>query len=155
VICKFFYRIIFLIQQYVQVTCMKLVYISSSFVSFRSFIRSCSVHFSYRSCEAFIRFSFVSFAFFVRLHLLLIVNLYDPGSVVLAGNKPDIYQFHTGYLYIKCKRTKNANETNEKRMNASHERYEKCTLHERMNERNETNELYGKRIQLHIKYKIS
>ena len=72
----------------------------SSFVSFRSFIRSCSVHFSYRSCEAFIRFSFVSFAFFVRLHLLLIVNLYDPGSVVLAGNKPDIYQFHTGYLYI-------------------------------------------------------
>ena len=38
--------------------------------------------------------------------------------------------------------------TNEKRINASHERYEKRTIHESnaqyTNERNETNELYGK-----------
>ena len=65
-----------------------------SFHFIRSFVYhafvSCIMRFSYRSCEAFIRFSFVSFAFFVRLHLVLIVNLYDPGSVVLAGNKPDI-----------------------------------------------------------------
>ena len=39
----------------------------SSFVSFRSFeyraFVSCIVRFSYRSCEAFVRFSFASFAF--------------------------------------------------------------------------------------------
>jgi hypothetical protein len=52
-----------------------------SFV-YRAFV-SCIVRFSYRSCEAFVRFSFVSFAFFVRLCLVHIVNLYDPGSVVL------------------------------------------------------------------------
>ena len=45
------------------------------------FVRSCIVRFSYRSCEAFARFSFVSFAFFVRLRLVRIASLYDPGSV--------------------------------------------------------------------------
>ena len=50
-----------------------------SFV-YRAFV-SCIVRFSYRSCEAFVHFSFVSFAFFVRLRLVRIVNLYDPGSV--------------------------------------------------------------------------
>jgi hypothetical protein len=39
------------------------------------------VRFSYRSCEALVCFSFVSFAFFVRLRLVPIVNSYDPGSV--------------------------------------------------------------------------
>jgi hypothetical protein len=65
----------------------------SSFVSVRSFVRvscvrfvyrafiSCIVRFSYRSCEAFVRFSFVSFAFFARLRLVRIVSLYDPVSV--------------------------------------------------------------------------
>ena len=48
----------------------------------RSFV-SCIVHFSYRSCETFVRFSLVSFAFFLRLRLVRIVNLYDPGSVVI------------------------------------------------------------------------
>ena len=33
------------------------------------------------SCEAFVRCSFVSFAFFVRLRFVRIVKLYDPGSV--------------------------------------------------------------------------
>jgi hypothetical protein len=65
-------------------------------VSFRSFVRvsfvffmyrasvSCIVRFSYRSCQAFVRFSFVLFAFFVRLRLVRIVNLYDPGSVLVV-----------------------------------------------------------------------
>ena len=67
-------------------------------VSFRSFVRvscvcfmyraftSCIVRFSYRSCQAFVRFSFVLFAFFVRLRLVRIVNLYDPGSVLVVNN---------------------------------------------------------------------
>jgi hypothetical protein len=42
-------------------------------------------------------------------------------------------------LITKRKRTKNANETNEKRMNASHERHEKRTIHE-------TNARYTKRM---------
>jgi hypothetical protein len=49
------------------------------------------VCFSYRSCEVFVRFSFVSFAFFVRLRLVRIVNLYDAGSVnvrkIRKGNR--------------------------------------------------------------------
>ena len=49
-----------------------------SFV-YRAFV-SCIVRFPYRSCEAFARFSFVSFAFSVRLHFVRIVHLYDPGS---------------------------------------------------------------------------
>jgi hypothetical protein len=65
----------------------------SSFVSFRSFVRvscvrfvyrafvSCIVRFSNRLCEAFVRFLFVSFAVFVRLRLVRIVSIYDPGSV--------------------------------------------------------------------------
>ena len=48
--------------------------------TYRVFV-SFIVHFSYRSCEAFVRFSFVLFAFSVRLHFVRIVNLYDPGSV--------------------------------------------------------------------------
>ena len=48
--------------------------------SFRVFV-SCIVRFSYRSCETSVRFSCVSFAFFVRLCLVRIVNWYDPGSV--------------------------------------------------------------------------
>jgi hypothetical protein len=59
-----------------RVSCVRIVY--------RAFV-SCIVRFLYRSCEAFVRFSFVSFAFFVRLCLVRIVNLYDPGSV-LKGN---------------------------------------------------------------------
>ena len=51
----------------------------------RSFVHgvfnSCILCFSYRSCEVFVRFSFVSFPFFVRLRLVRIVNLYDAGSV--------------------------------------------------------------------------
>ena len=50
---------------------------------YRAFV-SCivrSFRISCRSCEAFVRFSFVSFAFFVRLRLVRIVNLYDPGFV--------------------------------------------------------------------------
>ena len=49
--------------------------------SFRAFAL-CIVRFSYRSCEAFVCFSLASFALFVRLHFVRIVNLYDPGSVV-------------------------------------------------------------------------
>jgi hypothetical protein len=49
-----------------------------SCLRFVSFI----LRFSYRSCEAFVHFSFVSFAFSVRLRLVRIVNLYDPGCVV-------------------------------------------------------------------------
>ena len=56
-----------------------------SFHFVRSFVyrafASCIVRFSYRSCEALVCFSFVSFAFFVRLRLVPIVNSYDPGSV--------------------------------------------------------------------------
>ena len=67
-------------------------------VSFRSFVRvscvcfmyrafdSCIVRFSYRSFQAFVRFSFVLFAFFARLRLVRIVNLYDPGSVLVVYN---------------------------------------------------------------------
>jgi hypothetical protein len=46
---------------------------------------------SYRSCEAFVCFSFVLFAFFVRLRLVRIVNLYDPGSVLLIVLRDYIY----------------------------------------------------------------
>ena len=42
-------------------------------------------------------------------------------------------------IRTKRKRTKNANETSEKRTNASHERYEKCTIHE-TNERTHIHE---------------
>ena len=57
-----------------RVSCVRFVY--------RAFFVSCIVRFSYRSCEAFVRFSFVSFAFFVRLRLVRIVSLYDPGSKI-------------------------------------------------------------------------
>ena len=50
-----------------------------SFV-YRAFA-SCIVRFSYRSCEAFVRSSFISFAFSVRLRFVRNVNLYEPGSV--------------------------------------------------------------------------
>ena len=52
------------------------------------FVRSCIVRsfrvscvFLYRLCEVFVRFSFISFAFLVRLRLVRIVNLYDPWYV--------------------------------------------------------------------------
>ena len=59
-------------RSFVRVSCVRFVY--------RAFV-SCIVCFSYRSCEAFVCFSFVSFAFVVRLRLVRIVSLYDPGSV--------------------------------------------------------------------------
>ena len=46
----------------------------------RAFV-SCIVRFTYHSCETFVRFSFVSFVFSVRLRLVRIVNLYDPRFV--------------------------------------------------------------------------
>ena len=67
-------------------------------------------------------------------------------------------------IRTKRKRTKIANETNGKRTNASHKRFEKRTIHEtnarytkrthdtRTNERNETNELYGKRKRTNARY---
>ena len=87
---------------FVRVSCVHFVYRSFSLCIVRSFVCvfrivrsyhfvrsfmyrafvSCIVGFSYRSCEAFVCFSFVSFAFFVRLRLVRIVNLYDPRSVV-------------------------------------------------------------------------
>ena len=57
---------------FVRVACVGFVY--------RAFV-SCIVRFSNRLCEAFVRFPFVSFAVFVRLRLVRIVNIYDPGSV--------------------------------------------------------------------------
>jgi hypothetical protein len=56
---------------FLRVSCVGFVY--------RAFV-SCIVRFSYHSCEAFVRFSFVSFAFSVCLRFVRIVNLYDPGS---------------------------------------------------------------------------
>ena len=79
---------------FVRVSCVRFVYCSfvcafriiRSFHFVRSFVRvlcvrfvyrefaSCIVRFSYHSCEAFVRFSFVLFAFFVRLRLVRIVR---------------------------------------------------------------------------------
>ena len=55
-----------------RVSCVRFVY--------RVFVL-CIVRFSHRLCEAFVRFSFASFAFSVRLPFVCIVNLYDPGYV--------------------------------------------------------------------------
>jgi hypothetical protein len=44
-----------------------------------------------------------------------------------TGTDPGPYKFA---IRTKRKRTENANEANEKRTNASHERYEKRTIHE-------------------------
>ena len=60
-----------------RVSCVRFVY--------RAFV-SCIVRFSYRSCETFVRFSFVSSAFFACLRLVRIVSLYDPGSVVVYSD---------------------------------------------------------------------
>jgi hypothetical protein len=57
---------------FVRVSCVQFMY--------RAFV-SCIVRFLYRSCEAFVCISFVSFALVVRLRLVRIVSLYDPGSV--------------------------------------------------------------------------
>ena len=65
------------VRSFVRVSCVRFLY--------RPFA-SCIVRFLHRSCEAFVRFSFVSFAFFVRLGLVRIVNLYDPGSVPHRNN---------------------------------------------------------------------
>ena len=74
-----------------------------SFVSFACNVRWFFVFrsFAFRSCNWFIRlvyrsfrFSFVSFvlfAFFVRLRLVCIVNLYDPGSVLLIVLRENIF----------------------------------------------------------------
>ena len=76
-----------------RVSFVRLRFLFSLFASFRSFVRvSCVrfvyrafvsyiVCFSYRSCEAFVCFSFVSFALVVPLRLGRIVSLCDPGSV--------------------------------------------------------------------------
>ena len=56
------------------VSCVRFVY-SAFFVSFVSSVRS-----------FFVRLSFVLFAFFVRLRLVRIVSLYDPGSVLVVYN---------------------------------------------------------------------
>ena len=61
--------------------------------------------------------SFVSFAFFVRLRLVRIVNLYDPRSVVQTCALP-IWVKERMYIVLNII----ANETNEKQTNASHER---------------------------------
>ena len=59
-----------------RVSCVHFVY--RAFVSY-------ILRFSCRSCEAFVRFPFVLFAFFVRLHFVHSVNLYDPGSVSMQS----------------------------------------------------------------------
>ena len=57
------------------VSCVRFLYRSfASCIHSFHFVRSCIMHFPYRSCEAF-----VLFAFFIRLRLVHIVNLYDPG----------------------------------------------------------------------------
>ena len=48
-------------------------------------------------------------------------------QLFLCGTDPGSYKFT---IRTKRKRTKNANETNEKRTNASHERCKKRTIHE-------------------------
>ena len=58
---------------------------------------SCIVRFSHRSCEAFFRFSFLSFAFFARLRLVRVVRLCDPGSVPVPTN-PGSFKI----TYIVC-----------------------------------------------------
>ena len=85
---------------FVHVSCVRFVYRSflscivrlrfpySSFVSFRS----CIVRFSHRS--------FVSFAFFVRLRLVRIISLYDPGSVQTTGGINVIYKIYVNLLSI-------------------------------------------------------
>ena len=57
---------------FVRVSCVGFMY--CAFVS-------CIICFSYRSCEAFVRFSF---AFSIRLHFVHIVSLFDPGFVMMS-----------------------------------------------------------------------
>jgi hypothetical protein len=86
-------------------TFVRLRFPYSSFVSFRLFVRSCIVRSFRVSCVRSFRvscvfsivrvkrsfifrsfrlcFSFVSFVFFVRLRLVRIVSLYDPGSALV------------------------------------------------------------------------
>ena len=63
-----------------------------SFVCVYRIVRSCIVRFSHRS--------FVSFAFFVRLRLVRIISLYDPGSVQTTGSINVIYKIYVNLLSI-------------------------------------------------------
>ena len=59
---------------------VRLHFLYNSFISFRScIVRSFRVSCVFRIVR--VKRSFVSFAFFVHLHLVRIVNFYDPGSV--------------------------------------------------------------------------
>jgi hypothetical protein len=86
-ICSFVYRaFVSCIVRSFRVSYVRLRFPYSSFVSFCLFVRvscvrfvyrafvSCIVRFSYHSCEAFVCFAFVSFAFFDRLCLVHIVT---------------------------------------------------------------------------------
>ena len=59
---------------------------------YRAFV-SYIVRFSCHSCEAFVRFSFFSFAFFVRLRFVRSVSLYDPGSVCTVYQNVLFYKY--------------------------------------------------------------
>ena len=71
-----------------------------------------------------------------RPYLLFIIPFNNRNIHDISYTDPGSYKFT---IRTKCKRTENANKTNEKRTNASHERHEKCTI-------NETNTRYVRKI---------